>query len=419
MNLLASFFQKRLLVCIFCGFASGLPLYLLIQLIPAWMRSENIDLGTIGIFSMFSMPYTWKFLWAPFLDIIEPPILKIRRGWTLITQIILFVLILLIGQFSVHDHLYVIGFLCLLISFVSASQDIVLDAYRREILPDKELGLGNSYFVNAYRLSSLIPGSLALILSDLMSWNLVFLIVGSSMSIGIIGTLWMDEPHLEIRKQQNKISLLTSLSTIFQDFFTRFGMRQTLYISLFILLYKLGDNMATALSTPFYLDLGFSKTTIGTTVKFASLWSSIFGGFIGGAIMLRIGINKALWIFGTIQMLSILGFAHLSTVGNDQTVLFWVVSFEYLGVGLGTAAFVAFIAQKTNPLYAASQIALLTSIMGLTRSFSNATTGFLIEYFGYEQFFYLCTVLAVPGMILLLVVAPFSKLETEDHMCAT
>ena len=416
MNLLVPFFQKRLLVCIICGFSSGLPLYLLIQLIPAWMRSENIDLGTIGIFSMFSMPYTWKFLWAPFLDIIEPPILRIRRGWTLLTQIILFALILLIGQFSVQEHLYVIGFLCLLISFVSASQDIVLDAYRREILPDNELGLGNSYFVNAYRLSSLIPGSLALILSDLMSWNLVFFIVGSSMSIGIIGTLWMDEPQLEIRKQQNKISLLTSLSTIFQDFFTRFGVRQTLYISLFILLYKLGDNMATALSTPFYLDLGFSKTTIGTTVKFASLWSSIFGGFVGGAIMLRIGINKALWIFGTIQMLSILGFAYLSTVGNDQSVLFWVVSFEYLGVGLGTAAFVAFIAQKTNPLYAASQIALLTSIMGLTRSFSNATTGFLIEYFGYEIFFYLCTILAIPGMLLLLAVAPFSKLDTGDHI---
>ena len=416
MNFLAPFFQKRLLVCIFCGFSSGLPLYLLIQLIPAWMRSENIDLGTIGIFSMFSMPYTWKFLWAPFLDIIEPPILKIRRGWTLLTQITLFVLIFLIGQFSVQEHLYVIGFLCLLISFVSASQDIVLDAYRREILPDKELGLGNSYFVNAYRLSSLIPGSLALILSDLMSWNLVFLIVASSMSIGIIGTLWMDEPQLETRQQTQKTSLLDSLSTIFQDFFSRFGVRQTFYISLFILLYKLGDNMATALSTPFYLDMGFSKTTIGTTVKFASLWSSIFGGFVGGALMLRIGINKALWIFGTIQMLSILGFAYLSTVGKDQTVLFWVVSFEYLGVGLGTAAFVAFIAQKTNPLYAASQIALLTSLMGLTRSFSNATTGFLIEYFGYEKFFYLCTLLAIPGMILLLVVAPFSKSDAEDHI---
>lgn len=416
MNFLASFFQKRLLVCIFCGFSSGLPLYLLIQLIPAWMRSENIDLGTIGIFSMFSMPYTWKFLWAPFLDIVEPPILKIRRGWTLLTQITLFILIFLIGQFSVQEHLYVIGFLCLLISFVSASQDIVLDAYRREILPDKELGLGNSYFVNAYRLSSLIPGSLALILSDLMSWNLVFLIVASSMSIGIIGTLWMDEPQLETRQQTQKTSLLDSLSTIFQDFFSRFGVRQTFYISLFILLYKLGDNMATALSTPFYLDMGFSKTTIGTTVKFASLWSSIFGGFVGGALMLRIGINKALWIFGTIQMLSILGFAYLSTVGKDQTVLFWVVSFEYLGVGLGTAAFVAFIAQKTNPLYAASQIALLTSLMGLTRSFSNATTGFLIEYFGYEKFFYLCTLLAIPGMILLFIVAPFSKSDVEEHI---
>ena len=402
MNFLAPFFQKRLLVCIFCGFSSGLPLYLLIQLIPAWMRSENIDLGTIVIFSMFSMPYTWKFLWAPFLDIIEPPILKIRRGWTLLTQITLFVLIFLIGQFSVQEHLYVIGFLCLLISFVSASQDIVLDAYRREILPDKELGLGNSYFVNAYRLSSLIPGSLALILSDpcgIWFFNCCFF-----HEYWYNRCLWMDEPQLETRQQTQKHSIDSFINDL-SRFFSRFGVRQTFYISLFILLYKLGDNMATALSTPFYLDMGFSKTTIGTTVKFASLWSSICGGFVGGALMLRIGINKALWIFGTIQMLSILGFAYLSTVGKDQTVLFWVVSFEYLGVGLGTAAFVAFIAQKTNPLYAASQIALLTSLMGLTRSFSNATTGFLIEIL--LQNLLPMHIARYPGMILLLVVAPF------------
>jgi MFS transporter, PAT family, beta-lactamase induction signal transducer AmpG len=416
MKFLLTFFQKRLLVCIVCGFSSGLPLYLLIQLIPAWMRSEQIDLTTIGIFSFFSMPYTWKFLWAPFLDIIEPPILHMRRGWTLITQIILFFLIVSIGQCSVTQDLFFIGLLCLLISFTSASQDIVLDAYRREILPDHELGLGNSYFVNAYRLSSLIPGSLALILSDTMSWNWVFFIVASSMSIGVLGTLWMDEPSQRERKKQQHISLSKSLSMIFRDFFTRFGVTHTFLILLFVLLYKLGDNMATALSTPFYLDLGFSKTTIGTTVKVASLWSSIFGGFVGGAIMLRIGINKALWIFGFIQLLSILGFAYLSRMGNDEVVLFWVVSFEYLGVGLGTAAFVSFIAQKTNPLYAASQIALLTSVMGLTRSISNATTGYLIEYLGYEMFFYLCTGLAIPGMLLLIVVAPFSSTKIEHEL---
>ena len=172
--------------------------------------------------------------------------------------------------------------------------------------------------------------------------------------------------------------------------------------------------MATALSTPFYLDMGFSKTTIGTTVKVASLWSSIFGGFVGGALMLRIGINKALWIFGVFQLISILGFAYLARVGNDEMVLFWVVSFEYLGVGLGTAAFVAFIAQKTNPLYSATQIALLTSVMGLTRSFANATTGFLIEMLGYELFFYLCTLLALPGMLLLFIVAPFQENKDKN-----
>ena len=412
MNYLTSFFQKRLLVCLTCGFSSGLPLYLLIQLIPAWMRSEQIDLKTIGIFSLFSMPYTWKFLWAPFLDIIRPPLLERRRGWTFITQCILLIFIILIGQYSIQDHLFEIGVLCLLISFVSATQDIVLDAYRREILEDHELGLGNSYFVNAYRLSSLIPGSLALILSDLMSWNWVFCIVGITMGVGIIGTLWMDEPpHIE---QKEHLSLYKSLRMIVLDFIDRFGWLQTGAILLFVLLYKLGDNMATALSTPFYLDLGFSKTTIGTTVKLASLWSSIVGGLIGGAIMLRIGINKALWYFGLVQLLSILGFAYLSRIGHHEMTLFFVVSFEYLGVGLGTAAFVAFIAQKTNPLYAATQIALLTSIMGLTRSIANATTGFLIEILGYEIFFYLCTILALPGMFLLVLVAPFQNQDMDN-----
>ncbi len=393
-----------MLACIFCGFASGMPLYVLYQLVPAWLRDAHVDLKTIGLFSLVSFPYTWKFLWSPLMDRIVPPFLGRRRGWAALMQV---GLLGALAAFSFLDPTEDIGLIALVVSIVallSASQDIVLDAYRRELLPDAELGVGNSFFVNAYRVSSLVPGSLALILSDTLPWSTVHLIVASFMLVGVATSVFMPEPEVSMPPPR---SFARAVVEPFQEFFARDGVKSALLILTFMLLYKLGDSMATALATPFYLDLGFTKTEIGTVAKVASLWASIGGGIAGGVLMIRIGINRSLWIFGVVQISSILGFAALAEIGHSIPALFMAVSFEYLGVGLGTAAFVAFIARSTDKRYTATQFALLTSLTGVPRTFANASTGWLIEAVGYTQFFLFCTLIALPGMILLRWVAPW------------
>ena len=399
-----SIFSTRMLICVATGFSSGLPLYVLYQMLPAWMRDRGVDLATIGLFSLIAFPYTWKFLWSPLMDRVQLPFLGRRRGWALVTQVGLLGALALLSPLDPVKDVEAIALLAVGIALLGASQDIVLDAVRRELLPDAELGLGNSLFVNAYRLSSLVPGSLALILADRMPWSQVNLVVASTMGVGILTTLWMKEPAVQVR---GPASFKEAFVEPFREFFGRRGIRSALGILAFMLLYKLGDSMATALSTPFYLDTGFTKTQIGTIAKAAALWSSIFGATFGGVLMLRVGINRALWLFGVVQLASILGFALLSEVGPDPRVLFGVVSFEYLGVGLGTAAFVAFIARSTDPRYTATQLALLTSMTGLPRTFANATTGYLVEAVGYTSFFLICTALAVPGMLMLPWVAPW------------
>ncbi len=394
----------RTLVVAVCGFSSGLPLYVLYQLVPAWLRDQGVDLATIGLFALVSFPYTWKFLWAPLVDRLVPPLLGRRRGWAVATQI---ALMLSLGAFSALSPERSVGAIAALagiVAFFSATQDMVLDAHRRELLPDAELGWGNSVFVNTYRLASLVPGSLALILADRLAWSQVHLVVAAFMGVGLVGSLLMPEPAVALPP---RASFQEAVAAPFRQFFESRGLKSALGVLAFMLLYKLGDSMATALSTPFYLDMGFTKTQIGTVAKVASLWSSIVGGLLGGLVMLRTGINRALWLFGLVQMVSILGFAGLAVVGADTRALFAVVSFEYLGVGLGTAAFVSFIARNTDPRHTATQLALLTSLTGIPRTLAGATTGYLVESLGYVAFFLLCFAVALPGMAMLPWVAPW------------
>ncbi len=392
-----------MLLCILTGFSSGLPLYVLYQLVPAWLRDQQVDLATIGLFSLIAFPYTWKFLWSPLMDRWTPSMGR-RRGQALVTQVALLGALATFSLFDAGTQTMQVAAVAFIVALFSASQDIVLDAYRREILPDHELGIGNSMFVNAYRVSSLVPGSLALILADRLPWSAVMLVVAGFMLVGILTTLFMPEPALDRPPPR---SLREAVVEPFREFFARNGVGPAVLILVFMLLYKLGDSMATALATPFYLDTGFSMTEIGTIAKAAALWSSITGGIVGGLIMVKAGINRSLWLFGVVQIVSILGFALLSEVGPDPTLLFFVVSFEYLGVGLGTAAFVAFIARSTNRAYTATQLALLTSLTGVPRTFANAGTGFLVEAVGYTTFFLLCTAVALPGMAMLFWVAPW------------
>lgn len=408
-------FNRRMLICIFTGFSSGMPLYLLLNLLPAWLRSEGISLKAIGLFALIQFPYTWKFLWSPFLDRYALPWLGRRRGWMALTQILLLLTIAALGLFSPQADLLAISVLATLLAFVSATQDIVLDAYRRELLPDHELGLGNAVHVNAYRIAGLVPGSLSLILADHLPWGEVFAITALFMLPGLTMTLMVTE---KLSRGNTPATLREAVIEPFREFIGRAGWREALLVLAFIFLYKLGDSLCTALATPFYLDMGFAKSEIGLVAKHAGLWPAVIGGLLGGLWMVRLGINRALWLFGVVQLVSIFGFAWLAWLGPNPSVgalqlaqLALVIGFEALGVGLGTTAFVAFIARATDPRFTATQFALFTSLAAVPRTLVNASAGFLVEQMGWFLFFLFCAVLAVPGMLLLFRVAPWSRPE--------
>ncbi|KMN35727.1 hypothetical protein VI26_09000 [Chromobacterium sp. LK1] len=408
-------FSRTMLICVFTGFASGLPLYTLINLLPAWLRSEGVDLKAIGLFALIGLPYTWKFLWSPLMDRYVPPLLGRRRGWMLLTQLALIATMAGFGLFNPAQHIWSIAALAVGVAFFSASQDIVLDAYRREILSDSELGLGNTVHINAYRLAGLVPGSLSLILADHIPWDQVFLITALFMIPGLLMTLRVSEPKLA---GQAPKTLREAVVEPFHEFITRQGWQGAAWILGFIFLYKLGDSMATSLATPFYLDMGYAKSQIGLVAKHAALWPAVTGGLLGGLWMIKLGINRALWAFGVVQVLSILGFAWLASYGrfsaigaHELSMLAVVIGFEALGVGLGTAAFVAFIAKSTHPAYTATQFALFTSLAAVPRTLANAATGYIVDSIGWTRFFLLCTALALPGMVLLLKVAPWREKE--------
>lgn len=416
-----SFFRiilnTKMLICVFTGFASGLPLYLLLQLLPAWLQSEGVNIKTIGAFTLTQVPYIWKFLWAPFMDNTSLFNLGRRRGWMLTSQIALFIVIASMGFLSPQLNIILIALLSFTIALFSATQDVALDAFRRELLSDQELGLGNSIHINAYRVAGLVPGSLSLILANYFTWDIVFMVTACFMFPAILMTIIVKEP-VETKKIITQHKIENIITKPFLEFIQRKGIKSALLVLSFIFLYKLGDSMATSLATPFYLTMGYSKIDIGLIAKNASLWPSVFGALTGGLLMIKIGINRALWLFGAIQVISILGFVWLSIEGpfeiitsHELILLAIVISVEALGVGLGSAAFVSYIAKTTNPLYTATQFALFTSFASIPRTVINASTGFIVDSIGWTNFFWLCTILAIPGMLLLFKVAPWQVKE--------
>ena len=410
--------NKRILLCIVTGFSSGLPLFVLISLLSAWLREGGVDLKSIGLLALVQFPYIWKFVWAPLCDRYGLRMGR-RRTWMLFSQLALISTIPLFGWLSPQTDMIPITGLAILVALFSATQDIAIDAYRRELLRDEEMGLGNVVHVNAYKIAGLIPGSLSLILADHLSWPWVYGITALFMVPGLIMTLMVAEPPAS---DQAPATLRQAIIEPFHEFITRKGWDSALFVLAFIFFYKLGDSMATSLATPFYLDMGYTKTEIGMIAKNAGLWPNVIGGILGGIWMIKLGMNRALWIFGALQAVVILGFAWLATAGHNLPGLASVIAAEAFGVGLGTAAFVAFIATTTHPAYTATQFALFTSLAATPRTLANSVTGFLVEggdirvdgstllhidALGWERFFHLCFAAALPGMLLLFKVAPW------------
>ncbi|TCW81248.1 AmpG family muropeptide MFS transporter [Burkholderia sp. SRS-46] len=404
-----AYLNTHMLICVFLGFTSGLPLFTLVYLVQAWLRSEGVQLKEIGLFALIQFPYTWKFLWAPLMDRYLPHLPGWRpgrrRGWMLLTQVLVAGAIAALGFVSPRDSIWTVAALTTLVAFFGASSDIVIDAYRRELLRDTEQGLGNAVHVNAYKIAALIPGSLSLILSDHLPWSVVFALTGAFMLPGIVMTLLVREPDVVGAPPRN---LRDAVVLPFREFILRDGWAGALLVIAFIFLFKLGDTMATTLSTSFFLDIGFNKTQIGVIAKTTAFWASLAGGIIGGIWLVKIGIARGLWIFGLLQIVSTLGFAWLAKAGAQPALMAAVYGFETFSTGLTLAAFTAYIASTTDPRYTATQFALFTSLASVPRTLASAASGFIVAKIGWFDYFLVCAALGIPGMLLLFKVAPWN-----------
>ncbi len=393
---LRSVFSARMLIAALMGFASGLPLLLTGSVLQAWLRDGGVDLAHIGLFALVGLPYTLKFLWSPLFDRYALPVLGRRRGWLVLAQAALAAaLVTLSFAKPVSDDLFAVSAAALLVAFFSASQDIVVDAYRRESLTDLELGLGSAMYVNGYRIGMLLAGGGGLILADVLSFPQMYRLFAAVMGACIVVSLVAPEPSLPPGRPQ---SLVEAVVLPFRDYFTREGAWLALA---FILLYKLGDTLASAMTTPFYLDLGYSKSEIGAVVKLFGFWATLAGATLGGIWILRIGLARSLWLFGIGQMVSTLGFVVLAGIGPSLPALAIVIAFENLTAGLGTAAFVGFMGALTDRRFTATQYALLSSLMGIPRVLVAAPTGWLAQSLGWSAFFLACALIALPGLALL------------------
>jgi PAT family beta-lactamase induction signal transducer AmpG len=390
---------------ILLGFSSGLPLFLTSKTLQAWMTVENVDLTAIGLFSLVGVPYSLKFLWSPLLDWFTLPFLGRRRGWLIAIQIGLLIALACMALQQPKQALQLLAINAVAIAFLSATQDIAADAYRTDILEQLEMGAGAAVFVLGYRIALLLTGSLALILADIIPWSSVYLLMAVGMVLGIIATLFAPEPK-EISPPE---SLSAAVILPFREFIQRQGVVQAILTLLFIVLYKLGDSFVNNMSTSFLLKTGFSQTDIGAIQGGMGLIATIVGILAGGAFLSKIGLNRSLWLFGALQAVSNLAYLLLAQVGKNYQVLLLTINIENFCAGLGTAAFVAFLMNMCNQRYSATQYALLSSFMAVSRDILVAPAGSLAKSTGWPLFFVISIVAAIPGLLLLPLFAPWNS----------
>ncbi|MGI8400187.1 MAG: AmpG family muropeptide MFS transporter [Gemmatimonadaceae bacterium] len=400
------FGQPKMAVLVLLGFSSGLPFYLTSKTLQAWMTTAKVDLATIGFFSLVTLPYSLKFVWAPVMDRYVPPFLGRRRGWVLITQLML---LIAIAAMSLHDPrlgLRMLAVNAIAIAFFSASQDISLDAYRTDVLQDREMGAGAAVFVLGYRIAMITTGALAFFLADRMPWQTVYLILASLILIGVATTFIAPEPVLNDAPPK---SLAEAVVLPFADFFQRAGVVRALLVLLFIVVYKYSDSLAGSMTTPFLLQAGFSQSEVGAVFLGAGVIATILGVLVGGAVIGKLGINRALWIFVVVQGLSNLTYYGLSLVEKSHALMVTAVVTENFGLGLVTAAMTAFLMAMCNKRFTATQFALLSSLMAASRDILVAPAGKIAEGLGWPSFFLITVAMAIPPLLLLPFIAPWSR----------
>jgi PAT family beta-lactamase induction signal transducer AmpG len=421
----AVYADRRVLSILFLGFSSGLPLALTFGTLSLWLAEVGVNKTTIGLFALMGTPYTFKFLWAPLVDRMPVPYLTRRlgrrRGWAIVTQLALMATIAGLGATNPAAHPGLTAVFAFMVAFCSASQDIVIDAYRVEILEERQYGAGAAMIVLGYRIGMLVSGAGALYLATYVSWFATYGLMTALMIVGIATILLNPEPKMRKSRdsieQERRIAaylearpdplgkrakalawIYGAVVSPFAEFMSRRGW---LVILLFILLYKFGDALAGVMSNPFYVELGFTKIQIANISKAFGLAATIIGSVIGGVIVDRIGILKSLLVCGILQMISNLMFALLAVAGTDVRMLTLTIAVENLSGGMGTAAFVAYLSSLCNVAYTATQYALLTSFMAFGRTLLSSSGGWLADHMAWVSFFIVTTAAALPGLLLL------------------
>ncbi|MCC5636221.1 AmpG family muropeptide MFS transporter [Nostoc sp. CHAB 5844] len=485
--------SRKMGALLLLGFASGLPLFLTSRTLQLWMQDAKVDIGKITLFGLLALPYSLKFLWSPLLDRFVPPFLGARRGWLIITQIGLAIAIafLALQQPSQSDQvLQILAINCLIITFLSATQDIAGDAYRTDILNPLEAEAGASVWVLGYRVALFVTSSLALVLADRLPWNGVYLLMAALMAGSILVTLsaprepqitnnretaplsvkdvifvlfitalvagllggvfvgfialsvfyWLlaglivawivsslllpDELLGEDRENQAPQNLQEAIFLPFKEFFHRFGLAQAGVILIFIILYKLGDSLVGITANLFLREINFTKTEIGAIQAGIGFLATTVGVLAGGVILTKIHLNRGLWIFGILQLLSNLGYYALAVAGKNYSLLVLAVNIENFSAGLVTVATVAFLMNLCNHRFTTTQFALFSSLMAISRDVLSAPAGDWAKATGWPAFFLLTLVAALPGLLLLPFVAPWNQkpvvisrpgLEEEDE----
>ncbi|HMJ20096.1 MAG TPA: AmpG family muropeptide MFS transporter [Gemmatimonadaceae bacterium] len=400
------FGQPKMGILLLLGFSSGLPFYLTSKTLQAWMTTAHVDLKTIGFFSLVTLPYSLKFVWAPVMDRYVPPFLGRRRGWVLITQVLL---LLAIAAMSLHDPqqgLRMLAVNAIAITFFSASQDISLDAYRTDVLQDREMGAGAAVFVMGYRVAMITTGALAFFLADRMPWQTVYLILSTLILIGIATTFFAPEPVLSDAPPR---TLVEAVVLPFADFFQRVGIMRAVLVLVFIVVYKYSDSLAGSMTTPFLLQAGFSQTEVGAVFLGVGVIATIAGVVAGGAVIGKLGINRSLWIFVVFQGLSNLTYYGLSLAGKSHAFMVAAIITENFGLGLVTAGMTAYLMSMCNKRFTATQFALLSSLMAASRDILVAPAGKIAESIGWPGFFLITVAMAIPPLLLLPLIAPWSR----------
>ncbi len=400
------FGQPKMGVLLLLGFSSGLPFYLTSKTLQAWMTTAKVDLATIGFFSLVTLPYSLKFVWAPVMDRYVPPFLGRRRGWVLITQVLL---LLAIAAMSLHDPqqgLRMLAINAIAIAFFSASQDISLDAYRTDVLQDREMGAGAAVFVMGYRIAMITTGALAFFLADRMPWQTVYLILSTLILVGIATTFFAPEPVLSDAPPK---TLIEAVVLPFADFFKRVGIGRAVFVLLFIVTYKYSDSLAGSMTTPFLLQAGFSQSEVGAVFLGVGVIATILGVIVGGATIGNLGINRSLWLFVVFQGLSNLTYYGLSLAGKNHAFMVSAVVTENFGLGLVTAGMTAYLMSMCNKRFTATQFALLSSLMAASRDILVAPAGKIAESLGWPSFFLITVAMAIPPLLLLPLIAPWSR----------